>query len=263
MVLTPVSVWCDGRDEALGVVRLGVEEHLVHRPLLQQLAFAHHRHPGAQLAHHMEVVGDEEDPRPLLPVDLFQQVQDALLDGHVQGGGGLVTDEEFGLRDDGRGHHGPLEHPAGQFVGVLAIEHRRLRQFRVGHGLQGLLPPLGRAQLGVDHQGLFHLGADGHHRVHGGHGLLKDHGDLPAPKGPDGLPGGLEQVHPPEEDLAGEFRLGVAQQPRQGHGGDRLAAAGLPHQAQDLPFPHVQGDALHRFLPRRGIAEADVEVLNV
>ncbi len=92
---------------------------------------------------------------------------------------------------------------------------------------------------------------------------MKDHSDLLAPQRPDRLPGGLEQVQPLKENGAGELRLGVAQQPRQGHGGHRLSAAGLAHQAQNLPFIHVQGDSLHRLPPFRRVAEANVEVLNV
>ena len=90
----------------------------------------------------MEVVGDEQDAGPLLPVDLFQQVQNTLLNGHVQRRGRLIADEQLRLGDDGRRDHGPLEHPAGELVGVLAVHRLRVGQLGVGHGLQRPGPAL-------------------------------------------------------------------------------------------------------------------------
>ena len=43
------------------------------------------------------------------------------LDGHIQGGGGLVTDEDLGPAGDGDGDDDPLAHAAGELVRVLLI----------------------------------------------------------------------------------------------------------------------------------------------
>ena len=146
---------------------------------------------------------------------------------------------------------------------ILAIEAFRVGELRVPHRLEGPLFPLLGGVEPVDGEGFLHLGPDAHGGVHGGHGLLEDHGDGLAPEGPELFSGGGEDVHAVEGDLAGDLRPGVGQQGGQGHGGDRLAAARLPHQAQDLPRLHVEGDALHGVLAGGLGPEVDPEVFDV
>ena len=107
-----------------------------------------------------------------LPVQLFQKLQNLGLDGHVQGGGGLIQQQQLGPCHDGRGDHGPLQHPAGELVGILPIHARRVRQLHCCQGRQGLVPLLSAAvqaapctQQHCQHQ---HHGGD-HHVVRSEH----------------------------------------------------------------------------------------------
>ena len=73
-----------------------MEEDLVHRPRLHDAALFHHRHTGAELTHHMEVVGDEENGHSHLPVQPLQQGQYLGLNGDIQRRGGLVRQQQTG-----------------------------------------------------------------------------------------------------------------------------------------------------------------------
>ena len=59
----------------------------------------------------------------ITPISRFaavgQQLQDLGLYGDIQGGGGLVGDEQFWFVDQGHGDHHALAHAAGKLVGVI------------------------------------------------------------------------------------------------------------------------------------------------
>ena len=64
--------------------------------LLHDEPGVHHRHPVGGLGHDPQVVGDEQDREAQVGLELLQQRQDLRLDGDIQGGGGLIGDEELG-----------------------------------------------------------------------------------------------------------------------------------------------------------------------
>ena len=92
---------------------------LGHGTGLGELAGIHHDGPVACLGDHGEVMGDEDDGQTQLPAESLQELQDLRLDHHVEGSGGLITDDQ--ARPTGKGHrdHHPLAHAAAELVGVL------------------------------------------------------------------------------------------------------------------------------------------------
>ncbi len=54
---------------------------------------------------------------------------------------GSSGSSSLGPGHDGGGDHGPLQHSAGELVGILAIHARRVRQLHCRQGRQGPLPP--------------------------------------------------------------------------------------------------------------------------
>ena len=84
------------------------------------------------------------------------------------------------------------------------------------------------------------------HRVEGGHGVLKDHGNLLAahPAHPALSVG--EDVLVLEKNLSVHHPAGVLKQAHDGQAGDALAAAALSHDAQHLALVHIKADAAHR-----------------
>ena len=72
-----------GREEGLGV---GVKRILVKLGAageLDNFAQVHHCHPIADMAHHAQVVSDEEVGHVELGLQIFQEVNDLSLDGDV------------------------------------------------------------------------------------------------------------------------------------------------------------------------------------
>jgi hypothetical protein len=180
-------------------------------------------------------VGDEDHSQAEAIPQAADQAQDLGLDGHVQGRRGLVGDQQVRPAGQGQGQDRALAHPARELVGITA---QRLGRRGHPHQAQGLGRLGQRRRPGETTVVGDHLGDQASHSEHGvegRHGLLVHHGD-PAPPDPfHGLLGQGQQVVPLEEDPpAHDAAGGVRHQAHKGEGGYRLAAAGLPHQAQDL-----------------------------
>ena len=71
-----------------------------------------------QRADHREVVADEQIGDAVTGLQGAQQVEDFRLDRDVQGAGGFVKDEDFGLQDEGAGDGDALALAAAEFMRV-------------------------------------------------------------------------------------------------------------------------------------------------
>ena len=76
---------------------------------------------------------DQEHRHARVVAQAAQQIQDLRLDGHVEGRGGLVGDDELRIARQRHGDEHALALAAGQFVGVgvkraLRIESYQLQQ---------------------------------------------------------------------------------------------------------------------------------------
>ena len=69
------------------------------------------------MAHHRQVMADEDIGHVQLLLELGHQIDNLGLDGHVQGGDNLVADDEFGAQGQGPGDGDPLALAAGELVG--------------------------------------------------------------------------------------------------------------------------------------------------
>jgi len=126
-------------------------------------------------------MGDEEKAELHLAPQTIQQLQNLLLHGGVEGGGGLVGDQQ--VRIGGKHHvdHGALAQTAGKLMRKLLRANFGFRVGGAAQGIDGLAIHLRGFQLRlVRANRLFDLGADAHHRVQRGHGFLEDHGNFAA-----------------------------------------------------------------------------------
>ena len=119
-------------------------------------------------------MGNEHVGQLLLLLQLLQQVDDLGLDGNVQSGDTLVTDDELGLHSQGAGDGHTLTLTAGELVGI-AVQHILL-QAALLHGLDdvvthGLGTGLEEVMGG---QALLDDLTDGHTGVQRGVGILED-----------------------------------------------------------------------------------------
>ena len=74
----------------------GSLEELARRRALDDAAAIHHRDAVGVVRHHAEIVGDEQQRRAGLALQLRQQVEDLRLHGDVERGGRLVGDHSRG-----------------------------------------------------------------------------------------------------------------------------------------------------------------------
>ena len=233
----------------VGVVRLPFK-HRLHRAALHHPARVHHGHGVAELGHHTQVVGDEHDGGVELLLQLAHQFQNLGLDGHIQGGGGFVGQQQFRLSHQGHGNDDALLHTAGKLVGEAPLPLRR--DAHQGHHLihPGRFFGFGHLRK-VQVQHLQNLVTHGMGGVQAGHGVLEDHGDLLAPERQHFRLREGQQLFPVIPDgAAHHFAHPLRQQPEDGQGQGGLAGAGLPHKAPGLAPDQVQVEMVHRVYHR-------------
>ena len=210
-------------------------------------------------------MGYQNDGRSGLFLQLLQKIQDLGLNGHIQGGGRFVGNENGGVAGQSHGDHHPLAHTAGKLVGVGIDVFLRIRD---AHHLQhpkGFLPCLLLIKAPVEPQPLHDLFAHGHGGVQTGHWILKDHADLVAPQALEPLFIHVQHVFPVKEDGAVLFdlRKGRFPQAHDGLGRGGLAAAGFPYKGQGLALVHVEGHPPNGLdLPRIGV-EGDLQIFYI
>ena len=131
-------------QQRLGVGMPGPLDDLLDRARLDHLARVEDDHPVAQLPDHGQVVGDEQHRQAALVAQVLEQLDDLRLDGDVEGGGGLVGDEQPRVAGDRDGDHDPLQHAAGQLGRDLVEDPLGIVQADRGEQLDRLAVRLAR-----------------------------------------------------------------------------------------------------------------------
>ena len=184
---------------------------------------------------------------PVVALRFAQQFEDLRLDGDVEGGGGLVGDQDVRLARQRHGDHHPLAHAAGQLVRVFA-------QTLFGGGYAHLLEqPQSPAVHGVVGEirlvqgvGLRQLATDPMHGVQRRHGFLEDHRDAVAADVAHALRGQAWQAGPLETDVAPRYAPGrLRQEAHDRQRGDTLAATRLADDAEGLARLDVEADPVN------------------
>ena len=122
------------------VLRPGRREYLPRRaPFLDHPVLQHHQRVGA-LGGDGQVVGDEQQADAQRSLQLGEQVEDALLDRHVEAGGRLVRDDQRGPGQHGQADQHPLEHASGELMGVRAVDPLGVGQTDQLEGLHDARP---------------------------------------------------------------------------------------------------------------------------
>jgi len=109
-------------------LRIGIGwtgQDVVHVSLLDNPAMIHHRHPVTQLTDHTDIMGDDQIGKAELCPQLFQQLQDLRLNGHVERRGRFVADEYARSVDECAGDRHALALAAGQFMRETLCERHR------------------------------------------------------------------------------------------------------------------------------------------
>ena len=234
----------DGLQQAQRVGMHRVVEQRAHLGFLHHLAAVHDHHAVGRLGHHAQVVRDQQHGHAGVVAQAAQQVQDLRLDGHVEGRGGLVGDEQLRVARQRHGYHDALAHAARHLVRVVVDALLGARDAHLAQHVDGALARLLLRHVLVRADGLHDLLAHAVHRVERRHGLLEDHGHVVAAQLAVLAFGQRHQVLALElHRAAGHVpRLGQKAHDREaGHG---LAGARLAHDGQDLAGVHVEAHVL-------------------
>ena len=200
----------------------------------------------ADFGDNAEIVGDEEDGHAELGLEGAEKVEDLGLDGDVEGGGGLVGDEEAGLAGEGDGDHDALAHAAGDLVGVGGGAAVGVGDADELEELDGARGGGEAGEAGVGAEALGDLLADGHDGVEAGHGFLEDHADAGAADLPHvgGCSAGEVDAFEPDA-AAGDATGGRGrEEAHDGERGDGFAGAGFADDGEGFAGIDVEGDVI-------------------
>ena len=111
----------DGGEENLRVGMLGGGKDLFAGADFYDLSKMHDRHARRKIPDHGQVVGDEEISEVELFLQADQEVDDLRLDRNVEGGDGLVANNEIGIQGQCPRNPDPLPLPSAEFMGKTAL----------------------------------------------------------------------------------------------------------------------------------------------
>src|SRR5262252_313748 len=251
-----------GAEQRPRVRMLRALEYLPDRAFLDDPTGVHHDHAGADAGDQRHVVSDEHDRGAQLAVELLEQRDDLRLDGHVQGRGGLVRDQQAGLVGQTHRDHRPLTHAARELVRVVLLPPLGRRDADPVQQRHHAADGVPRREALVGRHRLFDLRPDPRHRVQRRHRVLEDHRNVVAPELPDLLRVHLRDITVAEPDVTADDAARVGHQAQDREGGHRLAAARLADDADGLALVDVQADAVHRLHYAPGREELRLQVLD-
>ena len=229
--------------------------------LFHDLSGVHHGDLIRQFRHDSQVMGDQEDGHSRSVPEFPEQVEDLGLDGHVEGGGGLVGDQQAGCAGHGAGDHHPLSHASRQLVRILVEAPGRVGDSHPLQPAQGLGPGVPRRQAAGPPQGLAQLVADLQVGGQGRQGVLEDHAHARAAHAVQLRLRGAKDLAPLEAHRAACPAV-RRQQAHDRHEGLALSRPALAHDAQSLARQDLQGHAPdRRHGPVAGL-EIDAQVLD-
>ena len=182
----------------------------------------------------VDVVGDDEEGRVDLGVEVDEELVDVRRADRVQAGVRLVDEEDLRVEDEGPGEAGALAHPAGDLAGQLVLGAGETDEL---HLLAHDGGDLGLALAGVLAQREGDVVEEAHRAEEGA--VLEEH--------PEELADLVEVVSAELDDVAAvdDDRAGVgADQADQGLEEDRLAGAGRAEHHRDLPRGEGEGDVV-------------------
>ena len=225
----------DCAQQAASVLVSRVREQFLGRRLLDDLTGVHDGDLVGHLGNKRQVVGDEDHCESQLLTQLVEQVDDLLLNGHVQSGGRFVSNDELRVTGQSHSDQNSLTLAAGKLVrvglqGALGVQAHQLKEF---------LCAAGSATLGQ----LLHLCLDEHGGIERGESILVDHCHLVAQKCTTLFRLHLQQVLAFIEDLTGDLCLRV----NEAHNGqcrNGLTTSGLTDEAHGFAGTHLEGHVI-------------------
>ena len=130
-------------EQRLGVRVLGPVEEVERQRVLDDLAGVHHDDVVCRLGDDAHVVGDDDHRHVVALAQVFEDVEDLRLDGHVERRRRLVGDQQLRVAGEGDRDHHALPHPAREPVRIVVEALRGLRNPHLLQELDRALPGRG------------------------------------------------------------------------------------------------------------------------
>src|SRR5579885_109618 len=242
---------------------LRLRKQLLDRRLFHFAAGIHDDHPLRGFRHHAEIVSDENDGGAELVLQVENNVEDLRLDGDIERGGRLVSNQHLRIARKRHCDHGALTHAPGQLMRVSLGALLRLGNTGEAQHGDRLVPRILAADVFVQQHRFRNLAADGEHRVERGHRLLKDHGDVLAAHQAHCLLIKREQIAPGKLDgAAGDTAGRIGDQAHERERRDALTAAGFADDRQRFSRRQRETDAVDGFDQAMAEVEISAQVLD-
>ena len=76
--------------------------------MLHHIAALEHHHLVGKTAHHVQVMGDEQNRHAVLLLQAIEQIQNLLTQRDIQRSGGFIGQQQLGFSSQSHGDHGAL-----------------------------------------------------------------------------------------------------------------------------------------------------------
>ena len=217
------------------------KEHLINRSNLDDLSRVHHRHAVRDIGDHAKVVGNVDDRHIELLLQFADQFQNLRLNGHIQRGSRLITDQDLRAA----GHRGrnddALAHTAGELMRILVVASFRVLDAHQLQHADRFFFRVRSAKSLMQLNCLLDLDADLAQGIQGGHRVLHHHGDFSAADfQPLFFCFVFGQIHSIVLNGTAGDRSVFVQHTDKTLGEHRLAGTGFAHDCQRLALIQVQ-----------------------
>ncbi len=238
----------------------GRGEHLRGRPRLADLAVLQDHDLLRAGGRDREVMGDQQHPDPEIAAQVVEQVEDLLLHGDVECGGGLVGHEQARAGEDRQGDEHALELTARELMGEGAQDPLRILDTHPFEGgARERLAVRAAPSSGDERRGLVGLSSDRAHRIQRGARVLRHEAEhataqreeLPVPQ--------RRELAPLQRDRAVHAGPPRREQPQHGARDRGLPRARFADQCERGALGHGEGDVVHDL----GVAVGDAQAAHL
>ncbi len=124
-----------------------------------------------------EIVGNKNDGGAEFLLSIADEIENLFLHGNIERGSGLVTNQQFGARDEGHRDHDALSHTAGKFVRVAVHAFFGIVNADLSESIDGTVECLFSRDTEVNFEWFDELGRDFQVGVERSHRVLEYHAD--------------------------------------------------------------------------------------
>jgi hypothetical protein len=250
---------------------LGFAEYVIDRTGLHNPPVIDHRHLVGHIGNHTQVVSNQQDRHIEAFLQVFQQLQDLRLNGHIKRCRRLVGNQQRRAADQRHGNHRALTQAARKLKRIHVKGPRRIGKSDQPQHLLGLGPRICLVDLLVQHQRFLDLVANGVQRRQRRHRFLKNHGDAAATQAAHfrtarqqllDLDRFAWPVRVIERNGPAGNRAGLGQDAHDRLADNRFARTGLAYQRRHLARTDAEAGTANRFDNCRVNPEVDVKILD-